>query len=276
MAPDTDTADYLRASRGSALRKARKAAALSAEELARFVNERTAGSDVTRHAIYSYEQGKVLLSREVGHRIADALHLHPGQLLLGDPDYHPARPGNLPHGSERDLVADAHQWDDPASTIPFPGAADAPAAAGPGLPAKTQLAVVLAARRALPSATVLVRLLRQERRGKIDISGYLDVFNLLHEDTRPARDSDELKAIQAFGDNPGNEAAYALTRSLAELHDVSDRLFKKLLRAAADDPYTLFEECQDMTEQLHRLTEAVRGHVRACTRRLPGVSMEED
>jgi len=99
MTLDLATPQHVRHARGSALRSARKAAGLSAEVLALHVNDRTHGSDITRHAIYSYEQGKVLLSREVGHRIAQALNLHPGQLLLGDPDYRPPGSSNTAPGS---------------------------------------------------------------------------------------------------------------------------------------------------------------------------------
>ena len=85
-----------REQRGLALKKARTGAGLTAMDLAQRVNDRTAGSDITHHAIYSYERGKVLLSREVGLRIAQTLNLHPGELLVGDPDFATAPPSRPP------------------------------------------------------------------------------------------------------------------------------------------------------------------------------------
>ena len=98
----TNLPQQIREQRGLALKKARTVAGLTAMDLAQRVNDRTAGSDITHHAIYSYERGKVLLSREVGTRIAQTLNLHPGELLLGDPDFAPppspapAARGNVP------------------------------------------------------------------------------------------------------------------------------------------------------------------------------------
>lgn len=77
----------LRRLRGDALRGARTAAGLSARKLVERVNSRTRGSDLTTDAIYSYEKGRVLLSREVGERVAAALRVPLGSLLVGDPDF---------------------------------------------------------------------------------------------------------------------------------------------------------------------------------------------
>ncbi len=91
---DPVTSGDIRAARGAALRSARAAAGLSARELVERVNTRTPGSDLTDHALYAYERGRVLLSAEVAGRVAKVLKTPVGELLAGDPDY-AERPGSV-------------------------------------------------------------------------------------------------------------------------------------------------------------------------------------
>ena len=70
-----------RRARGAALRACRREAGLSARELAEQINARTRGSDVTTDAIYSYENGRVLLSQELAERIAATLEVRAAVLL---------------------------------------------------------------------------------------------------------------------------------------------------------------------------------------------------
>lgn len=73
--------------RGDALRQARRQAGLSARKLADRINDRTPGSDLTDNAIYAYENGRVLLGREIAERIVVVLKVPMGRLLAGDPDF---------------------------------------------------------------------------------------------------------------------------------------------------------------------------------------------
>lgn len=260
MSIDTAQPDQLRASRGEALRKARKSAALSAERLAEFVNERTAGSAITKHAIYSYEQGKVLLSREVGHRIATALQLHPGQLLLGDPEYANSSGNTNPQNNIRQATADDR--DSPPATQ--------------GLPVATRVELVIAAQRTLAPLDVLVRLLSKAKLGRVDIQGYLDVFHLLLEDTQPLSRSVALQDIHGFGDQPGNEAPYALAEAVLELHELANATLKRLIEPTLDSPTSLYEYCQTQTAALDVLAKQIDGQIKACNKRLPGVSLDVD
>lgn len=82
----------MRRRRGAVLKAARQAAGLSARKLVDRINARTPGSDLTDHAIYAYEAGRVLLSREVAERVAVVLKMPVGELLVGDPDFRTSPP----------------------------------------------------------------------------------------------------------------------------------------------------------------------------------------
>lgn len=234
MATDTSPPDQIRTVRGLALKRARKTAGLSAERLAQFVNERTPGSDVTRHAIYSYEQGKVLLSREVGHRIASALQLHPGQLLLGDPEYGPPTDQAITNaGADADVAL--------------------------------RVALVRGAQGVLEPGRVLVRLLGQAKLGRVDISGYLDVFHLLLEDTESLIATRAFGHLQALGDNQGNEHPYALCCAVQALHDETDPLLKRLIDPQTRTPTDVFDDCRNTAQTLGGLLETLAGEIHAVT-----------
>ncbi|MEM1027168.1 MAG: helix-turn-helix transcriptional regulator [Planctomycetota bacterium] len=259
MTVEIPSSEHIRAVRGSALKQARKAAGLSAERLAQFVNDRTVGSDLTRHAIYSYEQGKVLLSREVGHRIATALQLHPGQLLLGDPEYAPTPPGSSQSAS------DALETLRENATV-----------SGGGVDVGLRVELVMGAQRLLPVAEVLVRLLQKNKLGRVEIAGYLDVFHLLLEDTLPLTRSNAFLEIQDFGDAPGNEHPFALAAAVSRLHGLADAMLKRLIAPDRESPVSLYEYCETQTQALGKLTQTIRGEIDACNKRLPGVSAELD
>lgn len=290
MTVEISSSEQMRAIRGSALKQARKASGLSAERLAQFVNDRTVGSDLTRHAIYSYEQGKVLLSREVGHRIATALQLHPGKLLLGDPEYAPpgSTPGSAP-GSNHSATRSVHPADaadhaiegfdlrSTSSADPHPhDPTDTSGDISGGVAVALRVELVVNAQRTLAPAQVLVRLLRKAKLGRIDIAGYLDVFHLLLEDTHPLTRSTALLEIHDFGDQPGNEAPFALAEAIMKLHELAEAILKRLIDSAHDSPTSAYDYCQAQTESLAALTQTVRGEIDACNKRLPGVSVDED
>ncbi|MEM1107949.1 MAG: helix-turn-helix transcriptional regulator [Planctomycetota bacterium] len=266
MMVEISTSEKIRSARGSALKSARKQAGLSAERLAQFVNERTAGSAITKHAIYSYEQGKVLLSREVGHRIATALQLHPGQLLLGDPEYTPAAPGTP--GSIHSAATDELRLDQSADRLPIDTAL--------GVPVAVRVELVVAAQKTLAPAEVLVRLLGKAKLGRIDIAGYLDVFHLLLEETLPLIRSAALQEIQDFGDQPGNENPYALTTAIAQLHALAESTLKRLIDPTHESPTAIYDYCETQTRELAAALKSIRGEIDACNKRLPGVSLDQD
>lgn len=283
MTVEISSSEQMRAARGSALKQARKASGLSAERLAQFVNDRTVGSDLTRHALYSYEQGKVLLSREVGHRIATALQLHPGQLLLGDPEYAPTPVrGNAsesfhPAGHAADHLADGFDLRS-ASSVDQDTAAlsGSGASAGAGVAVGLRVELVVAAQRTLAPAEVLVRLLSKAKLGRIDIAGYLDVFHLLLEETLPLTRSAALEEVRDFGDQPGNEAPFALAQAIVKLHSAAEATLKRLIDPSHESPNAIYETCQSQTAALAELVKTIRGEIDACNKRLPGVSMEDD
>lgn len=286
MTVEISSSEQMRAIRGAALKQARKASGLSAERLAQFVNDRTVGSDLTRHAIYSYEQGKVLLSREVGHRIATALQLHPGKLLLGDPEYAPPAPapGTI-HSTPRsvhttDAADHSIEGFDLRSTSPADlrshDPIDTSADISGGVAVALRVELVVNAQRTLAPAQVLVRLLRKAKLGRIDIAGYLDVFHLLLEDTHPLTRSVALQEVRDFGDQPGNEAPFALAEAVVKLHELAEAVLKRLIDCAHDSPTSAYDYCQAQTESLAALTQTIRGEIDACNKRLPGVSVDED
>jgi len=82
--------EQLRRSRGEALREARHRAGLSAKQVIDRLTERGTGNPISAQAIYSYEKGNVLLSREVAERLAPVLAVPLTRLLVGDPDFAPA------------------------------------------------------------------------------------------------------------------------------------------------------------------------------------------
>ncbi len=241
-----------REQRGLALKKARAAAGLTAVDLAQRVNDRTAGSDITHHAIYSYERGKVLLSREVGLRIAHTLNLHPGELLLGDPDFAtaPPHPPTLP-------AASLHSTPPPAAGPPAPAELAAPFSPSPVYPLATpgpapelRIALSKSARAALPVGNVLYRLLGTAEIGRSSMHGYLDVFNLLLRDLHAALTSPAGVEVKTLGLTEGNDVPYHLLRSCNDLHVLVSAALRTLL--SHDDPRStvLYDACRHTQQQL--------------------------
>jgi transcriptional regulator with XRE-family HTH domain len=216
MAVDPTTPELsTRRRRGDALKQARTTAGLSAMGLADRVNQRTAGSDLTHHAIYSYERGKVLLSREVGLRIAQTLNLHPGELLRGDPDFE--TPSNTAH--------------DPAAAEFAIGSAGAnDAAVGLSLDQRIQLSK--AARVVLPAGNLLYRLLDTAQIGRSSVAGYLDVFHLLLRDLQAVLDSPAGRDVRAHGLDEGNDAPHQLVQACTRLLRDTEKGLRDLVEDA--------------------------------------------
>ncbi|MEE9403713.1 MAG: hypothetical protein V3V20_02365 [Algisphaera sp.] len=194
--PTTETPD-LRTLRGAALRAARNAAALSARDLADRINLRTSGSDITQHAIYAYESGKVLLSREMGVRVAQALSLHPGELLAGEPDFkQPTSPANASQAHS----PEAARW-------------------------------LKLAQASLPVANVAARLLGTRMLGDSRIDGFLQVFHLLLTDLTAATTSPLTTVLDGpTGRDQANDAATAVLTACRDLNAATESALENLVQ----------------------------------------------
>ncbi len=171
-----NSTESLKLRRGEVLRNARNQAGLSARKLADRINRQTAGADLTENAIYAYESGRVLLSRESAERIAHVLRLPLGSLMIGDPDFDPPL-GHDPAdaGGDTEGRSDAHvrDYDRPAGT-------DAPAA---DRRFRNDCAdLVEPAQRVRDTADVLRRLLSEQRYVLKSPTTVVKVFELLAAD----------------------------------------------------------------------------------------------
>ncbi|BAM03397.1 hypothetical protein PSMK_12380 [Phycisphaera mikurensis NBRC 102666] len=134
------------------------------------INDRTAGSDVTEHAIYAYESGRVQLSREVAERVAAVLNVPLGGLLAGDPDFPEAAPAD-----DRAAAMGEHAEVGPART----GAEGPPQ---PGRWAATRSSVLGRCDLAVPAAEVLIRQVSARRFQLPDPAIFAASFELLEGD----------------------------------------------------------------------------------------------
>lgn len=183
----------IRDARGAALKAARNQAGLSARKLAERTNVRSRGSDITEHAIYAYENGRVLLSSEVAVRIAEALNLHPGELLIGDPDY--ATP------------ADATPPAAPAESI---------------VPREVHTALTVAGKNAYLSAVTLLRVMQNYGSGAKNASNCLALLDLLERDCRACYESVHAAAIERlYRDRPAEPLTDLIQACKAMRNDVS-------------------------------------------------------
>ena len=220
----------LRTVRGTALRSARSAVRLSARELADRVNLRTDGSDITQHAIYAYESGKVLLSREMGVRVAEALNLHPGELLAGEPDF------------KAPAV-------DPAT--------------GRTAPADKEAARWLAlAGAVLPVSTVLHRLLDGRKVFDSDIDGFIKVFHLLQTDlaaVTSAPQADTLRGPTGL-DQPTDPAATVLT-ACETLADTVENALENLVESGPS-PVRAAKACSTAANAIREAADELAGKLK--------------
>ena len=184
--PDQSVAE-VRQARGAALKQARRGSGLSARKLVERVNARTAGSDITEHAIYAYESGRVQLSREVAERVAEVLKVSLGGLLVGDPDFEAA-----PAPAPPPAPASAPAQTPPAPAYPaYPPAParerERPVVASDGPPehgrwAATRSSLLERSAEAEPAAAVLVRQLSARRFQLPDPIIFAASFELLDAD----------------------------------------------------------------------------------------------
>ncbi|MEM6458265.1 MAG: helix-turn-helix transcriptional regulator [Planctomycetota bacterium] len=233
----------LRDRRGSALRRARKAAGLTAPQLAQRVSEQTPGNAVSHHALYSYEQGKVLLSREVGQRLAAVLHVHPGHLLRGDPDY-----------------------DEPAAAATATlDHAEAP----PKLPGGV-LELIDAADAAAQAGGVLVRLLRRARLDQVDHRGYAEVFHLLMGDLEAVQRGRAWAAVIEAGNEAGNEEPWRLSEAMRQVYATTRELLGRLVDPRGEAPTAYFARLMNDTDALARGLDEMTAAAARCGRAITG------
>ena len=264
--PSNSTRDH----RGQALKRARTAAGLSAMDLAERVNQRTAGSDLTHHAIYSYERGKVLLSREVGTRIAQTLNLHPGELLWGDPDFdRPAAEAPRPAAP----AADHDDWDRPAPAAAASPAYPTPVHAAPtpaapaGLSRELRMQLTKEARTVLPAGNCLYRLLDTAQIARSSVLGYLDLFHLVLRDLQAVLDSPAGRQIKSDEYGEGNDAPRRLVQSCIRLREDTDAALRRLVDDAGS-PTTHYDAVSTFKRTLANDLRRIEADIRLTDRGL--------
>ena len=210
----------MRRARGAALKQVRNAAGLSARKLVERVNARTGGSDITEHAIYAYESGRVQLSREVAERVAEVLRVPLGGLLVGDPDF--AEPAlDPPPGTSAG----------PAPT----GSAHAAAPTGPpeaGRWAATRSSLLARCREAEPAADVLLRQLGTRRLRLPDPLIFTASFELLDADLSALIDSPEAAWLACREADAWHEPLRELIAAAERLRDAAMGAWGDLQAAA--------------------------------------------
>ncbi|MEM7576197.1 MAG: helix-turn-helix transcriptional regulator [Planctomycetota bacterium] len=224
----TDAMQDLKQQRGGVLRQVRREAGLSARKLADRINARTPGSDLTDNAIYAYESGRVLLSREAGERIAAVLDVGLGDLLVGDPDF--AGESETEKGRQT-----SPRRGDPACGRLHPLVVDV-----------------------LRTARTLVRTLALPRFELASPAGFLHGFELLAHDGRRFLQHDEVAAASRRPPGPQQDAIEQTTRAVAELVRHAETQYASLRNAG--DAGSCVEACQtlagQLAERIATLTEA--------------------
>lgn len=224
-----------RQARGAALRSARALAGLSAQALVDRVNGRTRGSDLTLHAIYSYEKGRVLLGRDAAERIAEVLKVPVGELLVGDPD--------------------------------FAGSATQPDAAGEASPGGGAGADRLRmARQVLldhaellqESAQVLRRQLERARAGSTKAGDFVASFNLVMDDARQVIDSPTAGWVLRADRAEGYDTLHELITAARELHEVVDERSMQMFDTQSSQPAAVVRDCHALAEQLAQRLELLK------------------
>ncbi|MEM1445509.1 MAG: helix-turn-helix transcriptional regulator, partial [Planctomycetota bacterium] len=214
----TDRMQDLKHQRGEVLRQARREAGLSARKLADRINTRTPGSDLTDNAIYAYESGRVLLSREVGERIAAVLSVRLGDLLVGDPDF--AEPADSAEAGEN-----AERRGDPACDRLHPLVVDV-----------------------LRTGRTLVRMLGYPRIDLASPAGFLHGFELLASDGRRFLEQEDVTSAARRPSSPTQDAIEQAARAAPKLVDMAESE-DAALRAAAQAGSGV-EACQQLARQL--------------------------
>lgn len=200
LADSPSNPQSIRDARGAALKAARNQAGLSARKLAERTNMRSRGSDITEHAIYAYENGRVLLSSEVAVRIADALSLHPGELLIGDPDY-----ANAPEAGPETAPAESN------------------------VPHEVRQALTIAGRNAYLSAVTLLRVMQNYGSGAKNASNCLALLDLLERDCRACYESVHAPTIDRLQRDRSVDALADLIQACKEMQDDVTGHFNDLL-----------------------------------------------
>ncbi len=222
---DSTTAD-VRRTRGASLKQARNGSGLSARKLVERVNARTAGSDLTEHAIYAYESGRVLLSREVAERVAEVLRVPLGGLLAGDPDFPEVDRDEASgaRGGSREGCSDRHDG------VPA-GSGEGPPEAGRW--AATRSSLLARCEEAEPAAAVLVRQLSARRFQLPDPVIFAASFELLDADLAALAGSPEAAWLGCREDDAWHEPLRDLLRTANAVREASASAWAALRSAPA-------------------------------------------
>ncbi|MEM8783534.1 MAG: helix-turn-helix transcriptional regulator [Planctomycetota bacterium] len=229
-----DEMQDLKRQRGEVLRQARREAGLSARKLADRINTRTPGSGLTDNAIYAYESGRVLLSREVAERVSAVLNVRLGELLVGDPDFTDAAVQSS--GAESGVQASGgNRVGDPAcERLHLP---------------VTDL---------LRTARTLVRMLALPRFELASPAGFLHGFELLASDGRRVLQHDDVASAPRRSPGAAQDAIEQTARAVADLIQHAETEYATL--RAAGRSGSCVEACHKLAgtlaERVARLTEA--------------------
>ena len=222
------------------------------------INARTAGSDLTEHAIYAYESGRVQLSREVAERVAEVLRVPLGGLLAGDPDFSTRGPdettplrGDAGNGRPEDSVG--------ASGVGVDGPPEA------GRWAATRASLLARCEEAEPAAAVLTRQLAARRFQLPDPAIFAASFELLDADLAALAGSPEAGWLNCHEDDAWHEPLRELLRAADALREASASAWATLgaapagraaeaCPAAAKRVEAALAEFQDARGRVRRLT----------------------
>lgn len=215
-----NSTELLKSRRGEVLRNARNQAGLSARKLADRINQQTAGSDLTENAIYAYESGRVLLSRESAERIAQVLRLPLGELLVGDPDFAPV--AAAPNTDESEYAWD---YDRPATSQPVITDRRFHRACADLLDPGRQVRA---------TADVLRRLLAGQRYVLKSPAGLAKVFELLAGDVQSLLSHPAAVHVQLQNPTQPYDQPQAFLQAVEALASTADRGYAKLETQARD------------------------------------------
>ncbi len=212
LSMNPDVMQDLKRQRGGVLRQVRREAGLSARKLADRINARTPGSDLTDNAIYAYESGRVLLSREVAERISAVLKVSLGELLIGDPDFVDNQPESAGRGDRGPTPDDpgrpAQRRVDPRCERLHPLVVDV-----------------------LRTARTLVRMLGLRHFELASPAGFLHGFELLTHDGQRLLQHDDLPAARRADSSKAHDAIAEASRAVKDLLQHADAGYGKLRQA---------------------------------------------
>jgi transcriptional regulator with XRE-family HTH domain len=229
--------EQIRKVRGDALRRHRRLANLSAEALARKINEQDPQINISKDAIYSYENARVRMSNEVGRAAAEVLGLLPGELLPdlagSGPDQHEA---NHATGSAPIEAGREHSNLDRVSLA-------------------QRIELVKRAEALVPALIVMTELIpKAASPGNVDLSRQLDLFSHALDQTAALNQLDATQEVLVLGSVQGLEHLHRIAELCRDLHQQLDEFIRSITRLEPLSSYDLNDKCM-------RFVKAIRGIV---------------